>query len=82
MPMNTYPKQPEPPAQIRGKSTDLRTGGPSTREREPPEHATIGPVFRTKPPKYMPGLPYSTQTLTDPHEHSAYTAGPSAYMAG
>jgi hypothetical protein len=74
MPTNAYSEQPQPSAQIGGKSTDLRIAGPSALERGPSRPTTVGPVFRTEPLKFMSGPLYSTQTLT-------YTHGPS-YKAG
>jgi hypothetical protein len=82
MSMNTSPEQPHPPTQIRGKSTDLRTVGPSTHEHGPSVPATVGLVFRTEPPKFAPGPPYFVQTLTDTYRPFAYTLGQSAYTIG
>jgi hypothetical protein len=45
MPMDTYPRQPQAYAQIRGKSTDLRTVGPSVPEFGPSGVVVVGPIF-------------------------------------
>jgi hypothetical protein len=45
-----YPGQPQPPLQIGGKTTDLRTTGPSGL-------GSVGPVFRSELPRHAPEPP-------------------------
>jgi hypothetical protein len=46
MPIDTHPKQPQPPTQIGDKFADLRMSEPSVRERGPSGLAAAGPIFR------------------------------------
>jgi hypothetical protein len=82
MPMDTYPEQQQPPMKIGGKSADLRTTGPSARERGPSRPAVAGPVFRNELPRPAPEPPCTAQTLKDPLEPSAYSARQSKYITG
>jgi hypothetical protein len=81
MPIDTYPKQPQPPTQIGNKLADLHMSGSSARERGPSEPATAGPIF-TELPRHAPEQPRTAQTLNYPIELSAYSDGRSAYSDG
>jgi hypothetical protein len=65
MSIDTYPRQPQPPAQIGAKPTDLRTAGLSARERGPSGPVEADPVFRTKLLKPVPEPLHPVQTLND-----------------
>jgi hypothetical protein len=82
MPMDTYPGQPQPPTQIGGKSTDLRTAGLSARDGGPSGPAVADPIFRNELPKCALGPPHSAQTLTDSFGPSAHRAGQSEDITG
>jgi hypothetical protein len=57
MPIDTYPRQPQPPTHIGDKFADLRMSGPSARERGPSRPATVGPIFRNELPRPAPEPP-------------------------
>jgi hypothetical protein len=75
MPIDTYPRQPQPPAHIIDKFVDLHMSGPSTRERGPSGLAAVGPIFRNKLPRHAPEPPHTAQNLN-------YLVGPSTYSDG
>jgi hypothetical protein len=81
MPMDTYPKQPQPPTHISSKLADLHMSGPSTRECGPSGPATADPIFNELP-RYASEPPYVTQALNHPDRPSAYGHGWSAYPTG
>jgi hypothetical protein len=81
MPIDTYPRQPQPPMHIGDKFTDLRMSGPSARERGPSGPAMTSPIFNELP-SHVPEPPRTAQTLNYPVGPSAYSDGRSAYNNG
>jgi hypothetical protein len=81
MPIDTYPKQPQPPTHIDNKLADLHISGPSAREHGPSGLAMVGPIFNELP-KYVSEPPHATQSLNYPVGPSAYSDGRSAYDHG
>jgi hypothetical protein len=63
MPIDTYPKQPQPPTHIGNKLADLHISGPSARERGPSRPATAGPIFTELPSVGVsrPGGPWADE---------------------
>jgi hypothetical protein len=73
MSIDTYPRQPQPPAHIRGKLADLRMTGPS-------RPAAVGPVFQTKLSKFAPEPSHPAQTLNDEFGLSTHSIVQSEYI--
>jgi hypothetical protein len=69
MSIDTYPRQPLPPTQIRGKLVDLCTAEPFARERGPSGPMVTSPIFRTELLRPAPELPRPAQTLKNNFEH-------------
>jgi hypothetical protein len=81
MPIDTCPRQPQPPKHIGNKLTDMHMTGPSARERGPSKPATAGPIFNELP-RYAPELQRTEQNLNYPIGPSAYGDRRSAYNHG
>jgi hypothetical protein len=81
MPMDTYPKKPQPPMHISNKLADLDMSGPFTCEREPSGAAMAGPIFNELS-RYASKPPHVTQALNHPNRPSAYDHGRSVYLTG
>ena len=81
MPMDTYPKQPQPPTNIDNKLVNLHRSQPSARERGPSGAATAGPIFNELP-RYASEPPPATQALNYPVRQSTYSNGRSTYDHG
>jgi hypothetical protein len=79
MPIDTYPRQPQPLTQIGGKFTDLHMAGPSVHEYRPSGPAVSGSVFRNELPRPAPEPPCTVQTLNGPFGPSARSVGQSEY---
>jgi hypothetical protein len=73
--IDTYPGQPQPPMQIGGKPTDLRTVGPSG-------STAAEPVFRTELPRPTPKPPCPVKTLNEQHGQFEYINGQSGHAVG
>jgi hypothetical protein len=78
--MDKYRGQPQAPTHIGGKPTDMRTVGPSARERGPSGLTTSGLVFRIKYPRSTPDPPRPTQTLNEQFGPSVHSVGQSKYI--
>ena len=82
MVIDTYPGQPQPPTQIGGKSADLRTTRPSTRECGLFGAEATDPVFRNEFTRPTLEPPRTAQTLNDPFGPSTYSVRQSKYNTG
>jgi hypothetical protein len=82
MPVDTYPRQPQPPMHISGKIADLHMSEPSAREHGPSGPAVTGTIFRNELPRPKPELPCTVQNLNDQFRPSAYSTGQSEYNLG
>jgi hypothetical protein len=81
MPIDTCPRQPQPPTHTGNKLADLHMTRPSARERGPSGPATTGPIFNELP-RHMSEPQRTAQNLNYPVGPSAYSDGRSAYNHG
>jgi hypothetical protein len=61
MPIDMYPRQPQPPTHIDDKFADLCMSGPSARERGQSGPAAAGPIFRNELPRPASESPRTAQ---------------------
>jgi hypothetical protein len=81
MPIDTYPRQPQPPTHIGGKTANRRMSGPSARECGPSGPAMTRPIFRNELPRPRDALepPHTVQTQNHLVGPSTYCDGQSTY---
>jgi hypothetical protein len=82
MPIDTYPRQPQPPTYIGDKFADLHMSGPSVCERGPFGPAAASPIFRNELPRPALDPPRTVQTLDNAFRPSVYGVGQSEYNTG